>query len=181
MAKPLFGVETEYAVAGIRHDGAAGSPSSIVRSLMLAARRKLIHLCEGCGADGMFLANGSRFYVDAGLHPELATAECVDPWQAVRYIEAGHRILAGLVASLPDGRSSGSEIVCLRNNVDLSGGETTWACHESYLHTRPACELRTQLIPHLVTRIVYTGAGGFNPFPPAWNSPSPRAWPSSIP
>lgn len=166
MAKPLFGVETEYAIAGIRRDGTASSPSSVVRSLMLAARRNLVHLSEGFGTEGMFLSNGSRFYVDAGLHPELATAECVDPWQAVQYIEAGHRILSNLVASVSNSRSSAAEIVCFRSNVDLSGGETTWACHESYLHTRPPDELRTQLIPHLVTRIVYTGAGGFDPFSP---------------
>jgi proteasome accessory factor A len=166
MAKPLFGVETEYALAGIRRDGTASPPTSVVRSLMLAARRRLAHLPDGSGNDGIFLVNGSRFYVDAGLHPELAIGECVDPWQAVQYIEAGHRILASLISSMPDGGLSTAEIICFRSNVDLSGGETTWACHESYLHTRPAYELRNQMIPHLVTRIIYTGAGGFDPFSP---------------
>jgi hypothetical protein len=53
--------------------------------------------------------------------------------------------------------------MCFRCNVDYSGSGSTWGCHESYLHRTHPASLPEQLIPHLVTRVVYTGAGGFNP------------------
>jgi proteasome accessory factor A len=53
--------------------------------------------------------------------------------------------------------------MCFRCNVDYSGGQTTWGCHESYLHRTPPDGLQSQIIPHLVSRLIYTGAGGFNP------------------
>jgi len=56
-----------------------------------------------------------------------------------------------------------AEIMCFRNNVDYSGSGATWGCHESYAHRKPLADLETQIIPHLVTRLIYTGAGGFNP------------------
>jgi tetratricopeptide (TPR) repeat protein len=49
-----------------------------------------------------------------------------------------------------------------RCNVDYSGSGVTWGCHESYQHRRSHAELAPNLIPHLVTRLVYTGAGGFD-------------------
>ena len=45
--------------------------------------------------------------------------------------------------------------------------QTTWGCHESYLHCGDPSEFPGQIIPHLVSRILYTGAGG-------WNSVSPE-------
>jgi hypothetical protein len=47
--------------------------------------------------------------------------------------------------------------------VDYSGSGATWACHENYSHCADSGRLRSNLIPHLVTRIIYTGAGGLNP------------------
>jgi hypothetical protein len=81
----------------------------------------------------------------------------------LRYTLAGHRILAHLVASVGRAIAPGAEMMCFRSNVDYSGSHTTWGCHESYLHRQAAEVLQPQLIPHLVTRLIYTGAGGFNP------------------
>jgi len=53
--------------------------------------------------------------------------------------------------------------MCFRCNVDYGGSESTWGCHESYLHRIPQDGLQPQIIPHLVSRLIYTGAGGFNP------------------
>jgi proteasome accessory factor A len=102
-------------------------------------------------------------YVDCGLHPEICTPECANPWDAVRYIQAGHRTLAGLAAAIESASTPGTEILCFRGNVDYSGTQATWGCHESYLHRIPLDALQPQVIPHLVTRLIYTGAGGFNP------------------
>jgi hypothetical protein len=42
--------------------------------------------------------------------------------------------------------------------------QVTWGCHESFLHRCDPTVLPKHIIPHLVSRTVYTGAGGFNPF-----------------
>ncbi|MGB9032306.1 MAG: proteasome accessory factor PafA2 family protein [Acidobacteriaceae bacterium] len=164
MAGLLFGVETEYAVAGLRPGGEAMSREEIVTSLMDAARRRFVWAPDLHPGMGMFLQNASRLYVDCGSHPELATSECANPWDAVRYIEAGHKMLAELASSIEADSAPGTEIIFFRSNVDLSGTRATWACHENYLHRRPQNQLQPQLIPHLVTRVIYTGAGGFHPF-----------------
>jgi hypothetical protein len=164
MAGLLFGVETEYAVAGLRSNGEGMGREEIVRSLMDAARQRLVWAPDLHPGAGMFLQNASRLYVDCGLHPELASGECANPWDAVRYVEAGHKILAGLASAVEADSAPGTEVLCFRSNVDLSGTRSTWACHENYLHRRPQNQLQPQMIPHLITRVIYTGSGGFNPF-----------------
>jgi proteasome accessory factor A len=162
IAEILFGVETEYAVSGISPIGAM-SREEILNQLMEVAGEQLVHLRDLRGTGGFFLQNGSRIYVDCGQHPEICTPECDNPWEAVRYIEAGHRILNSLAASVETMHEPGAEIMCFRCNVDYSGSKTTWGCHESYMHRIAQDELQPQIVPHLVTRLIYTGAGGFNP------------------
>ena len=94
----LFGVETEYAVAGSNQAGPMG-PEDVLRGLLNRGHSQLVNL-PGLSASGVFLGNGARFYADCGNHPELCTPECANPWDLVRYILAGHRILAGLAAGL---------------------------------------------------------------------------------
>ena len=54
---------------------------------------------------------------------------------------------------------------------------TTWACHESYLVRHPPRHFVSDLVPHLVSRIVYAGAGGLNPLGGGFDfTLSPRAW-----
>jgi proteasome accessory factor A len=158
----LFGVETEYAIAGATPRGTIVR-EEILQGLMERAREQLIQLPDLHSPGGVFLQNGSRFYVDCGLHPEICTPECANPWDAVRYIQAGHSILAGLAASSESAARPGSEIMVFRSNVDYSGAHSTWGCHESYMHRIAQDSLRPEIVPHLVTRLIYTGAGGFNP------------------
>ena len=99
MAGLLFGVETEYAIAGVNARGAM-EREGILQGMMVRAREKLVHLPGLASAGGMFLENGARFYLDCGMHPEMCTPECANPWDAVRYIEAGHRIITALAASI---------------------------------------------------------------------------------
>jgi proteasome accessory factor A len=161
MADLLFGVETEYAITGMSSGGVVDR-DEILQRVMGHARRSLIHLPDMYSARGIFLQNGSRFYVDCGSHPEICTPECANPWDAVRYIQAGHSILSDLASSVESAFPQGTEILCFRCNVDYSAG-TTWGTHESYLHHMSQDELQPQVIPHLVSRLIYTGAGGFNP------------------
>lgn len=162
MTDLMFGMETEYAINGIVPNGVVDR-EEILRRLMDLAREQLVHLPDLHSPGGLFLQNGSRFYTDCGLHPELCTPEVLHPHDAVRYIAAGHKTLAGLAASLEAASVSGTEIMCLRCNVDYSGSNTTWGCHESYLHRMPLAALQAQIVPHLATRLIFTGAGGFNP------------------
>ncbi len=162
MAELLFGIETEYAIAGLSASGTADT-ESILFDLMERARQQLIQLPDLHPTRGIFLKNGSRFYADCGLHPEVCTPECTNPWDAVRYIQAGHRILARLASSVEAESMPGTEIMAFRCNVDYSGSHSTWGCHESYLHLNSQRALQSQIVPHLVTRLIYTGAGGFNP------------------
>ncbi|MGH9073794.1 MAG: proteasome accessory factor PafA2 family protein, partial [Acidimicrobiales bacterium] len=103
------------------------------------------------------LTNGARYYVDHA-HPEYSTPECAAPAELVRYDKAGERILAASMeaaAALP----SGSQIVVYKNNSDGKGN--TYGTHENYLVERavPFARIVQHVMPHFVTRQIYTGAG----------------------
>lgn len=161
MAERLFGVETEYAITGLA-GGVGIDRQRLVCRLLEAAGKELVHLPDLHG-NGLYLQNGARFYVDCGLHPEFSTPECANPWDAVRYIRAGEEILARLASRAESAEGQGAEVLCFLCNVDYGGGQATWGCHESYLHRGDPAVFPKQIIPHLVSRIIYTGAGGFNP------------------
>jgi proteasome accessory factor A len=171
----LLGVETEYAVSGVADTGVSVDPGQLVGRMLEAARVSYPHLRDG--GSGIFLANGARLYVDRGSHPEFATPECADPWSVVRYIRAGEALLLELAARIRQQTPGLREIAIYRHNVDYSRSGATWGCHESYLHASPPAQVHIQLLPHLVTRIIYAGAGGFNPRSHSSEfTLSPRAW-----
>ncbi len=161
MADRLLGVETEYAINTMRGHEAV-ERALVVRRLLDLAHSTLPHLRDG-SSSGFFLENAARLYLDCGLHVEYSTPECANPWDAVRYVEAGHRTMLELIQKFAKWRAREEETGCYCVNVDYSGNGTTWGCHESYLHRMPPDDLPFHLIPHLVSRIVYTGAGGFEP------------------
>lgn len=119
--------------------------------------------------DGMFLGNGARFYMDSGGHPEYATPECLSPMDVIRYDKGGERMLEKLAviaeAEMHREGFSGEIFIC-KNNVDIRGN--TYGCHENFLierKRRTADEsdffkgIIRHLLPFLVTRQIYTGAG----------------------
>jgi proteasome accessory factor A len=153
-------METEYAVMA-RGPGFGEDDRALTASWLLSAARRELRALPDEVLSGLYLENGSRLYIDSGNHPELSTPECASPRDAVRYALAGDRIVASLQTAVTRARR-GVEMTITRSNVDHSGAMTTWGCHESYLcRTRPA-RLPRWIIPHLVSRIIYTGAGGFN-------------------
>jgi hypothetical protein len=159
-----MGVETEYAFAALAPDGSPLDREPILTRLEKIAAHQLPHL-PAMQSRGIFLANGARFYRDFGgndAHQELATPECANPWDVVRYIRAGERMLSQLAAELLRADRTIAEALYFRTNVDYGGAATTWGCHESYLTRTDIRSLSRPLIPHLVSRIIYTGAGGFN-------------------
>jgi hypothetical protein len=98
MSDLLFGVETEYAIAGMSPIGEIDH-GEVLHSLMEIANQQLVRLRDLHSSGGLFLQNGSRFYTDCS-HPEICTPECANPWDVVRYLQAGHVILAGLLSSV---------------------------------------------------------------------------------
>ena len=169
---PLFGLETEYGLVAAGPTPSAEDNLLAAGTLLSAIRRVVPALNADRGA-GIFLANGARAYVDAH-HLEYATPEVTDPWEAVRYTLAGDRLIERAIEQWI--HSSDEERPrAFKGNVDYVGRQT-WGSHESFLHRRHPREVSAQLMPHLVSRIVYTGAGGFDPFAPGVTfAVSPRA------
>lgn len=168
MSRHLFGVETELAVAAERGDG---TPLPVEEPLLWCfdmGRRTLRHLPDERG--GMFLENGARFYRDSGGsadHLEFATPETVNPWDTVRYILAGEQMMLGLADRVREARPELGSVRVMKHNANYGQQRgAAWGTHESYLHRCSGERLQRDLIPFLVTRILYTGAGGFDPLSP---------------
>ena len=170
MGDRLFGMEAELAVSGRRGTDVI-APGHLVAQLAAVARRTLKGLSSA--NNRLYLGNGGVFYVDCGDHPEYATPECVTPAEAVSHLRAGERLVERL-AHIAGEELAADTIMVSRTNVDYHG-ITTWGCHESYLGQRPVSAYADWLIPHLVSRIVFTGSGGIDPRSPGIRfSLSPR-------
>lgn len=161
MAVRMMGLETEYALSGEICANVPASRRELTHILMHLATTRLPHM-RGTRTAGIFLQNGGRFYIDIDSHPELTTPECTNPWDCVRYILAGDRILAKLACSIPLLYGHVRKVTLSKCNVDYSGVQTSWGCHESYLHTLDPALMPKAIIPHFVSRLIYTGAGGFD-------------------
>jgi proteasome accessory factor A len=105
----------------------------------------------------LVLPNGARFYNDH-THPEYSTPECRTLRDLVAHDRAGERLL--FRAAQRRNRSLGGPHVQLyKNNTDFHGH--SYGCHDNYLMPRsvPFDALASGLIPFLVTRQVFAGAG----------------------
>jgi len=103
------------------------------------------------------LTNGARYYVDHA-HPEYSTPECADPLELVRHDKAGEEVLRRSMTAaqlVPDS----PRVTVYKNNSDGKGN--SYGCHENYLMDRSVQFSRvvTGVVPHFVTRQIYTGAG----------------------
>jgi proteasome accessory factor A len=113
-------------------------------------------------SSNVFLVNGARLYLDVGSHPEYATAECDSVGEVVVHDKAGERILEELLGSaeerLLDEGIRGT-VHLFKNNTDSAGN--SYGCHENYLTSRTddLNHYDEILIPFLVSRQIYAGAG----------------------
>lgn len=160
MRERLIGLETEYAISATDRSGDRASRTLALEALLRRAKRNLVFL-PGGSSDGLFLSSGARLYADAGSHPELATPECTHPAELLRYAIAGDRMLAKLAVEECVRSRRLSEIVLARGNVDYLTG-ATFGSHENYAHALNPSVLWRRMLPHLVSRIVFTGAGGLD-------------------
>ncbi|HET9770463.1 MAG TPA: depupylase/deamidase Dop [Acidimicrobiia bacterium] len=104
------------------------------------------------------LTNGARYYVDHA-HPELSTPECADPRAIVVFDKAAEIILQRSMLAAKALLPPGEEIVVYKNNSDRKGN--SYGTHENYLMDRqvPFSRIVTHVMPHFVSRQIYTGAG----------------------
>ncbi|MEY3020030.1 MAG: Pup--protein ligase [Actinomycetota bacterium] len=155
MRRRIFGIETEYGVTHTLRGQRRLSPDEVARALF----RDVVAWGR---SSNVFLENGGRLYLDVGSHPEYATPECASAREAVLHDLAGSRILERLVLAA-EGRLSEEGIVgrvgCFRNNTDSAGN--SYGSHENYLVERDHgfARLTDALIPFLVSRQVFAGAG----------------------
>lgn len=119
--------------------------------------RPLVEEYDDPGAATTILGNGARFYVDHA-HPEYSSPEVTGPRAAVVWDKAGEEVALAAVRALASTPGMPG-VVLYKNNVDGKGA--SYGTHENYLVDRavPFDVLAAALIPFLVTRQVFTGAG----------------------
>ena len=155
MERRIFGLENEYGVTCTLRGQRRLSPDEVARYLF----RRVVSWGR---SSNVFLENGARLYLDVGSHPEYATPECDSIADLVVHDKAGERILESLVRSAEQRlREEGirGEVYLFKNNTDSAGN--SYGCHENYLVERDGdfTKFTDVLIPFLVTRQVYAGAG----------------------
>jgi proteasome accessory factor A len=155
MERRIFGLENEYGVTCTLRGQRRLSPDEVARYLF----RRVVSWGR---SSNVFLANGARLYLDVGSHPEYATPECDSIRDLVIHDKAGERILEQLLESAEKRlREEGirGDIYLFKNNTDSAGN--SYGCHENYLTSRrdDFSHYAEVLIPFLVTRQIYAGAG----------------------
>lgn len=104
------------------------------------------------------LTNGARYYVDHA-HPEYSSPECSNVLEAVLYDKAGELILARSISAAARVMPPDQSMMILKNNSDGKGN--SYGAHENYLMDRtvPFSRIVSSVIPHFVSRQIFTGAG----------------------
>ena len=151
----IFGIENEYGVTCTLRGQRRLSPDEVARYLF----RRVVSWGR---SSNVFLANGSRLYLDVGSHPEYATPECDSIHDLVVHDKAGERILEQLLTGAEDRLADEGirgDIYLFKNNTDSAGN--SYGCHENYLTSRrdDFSAYAEVLIPFLVSRQIYAGAG----------------------
>ena len=160
----VVGTESEYAL--MYRSGSAASVSQLGNEALLEHVKSVTPLLvsslsrKGYTTAGEFLGNGGRFYIDRGGHPEYATPECASVLDLIAHERAGDRIVQDVVEEARTAlrrQDRAGEIHVFKNNVDSYG--TTYGSHENYLVAPETMDRIHELIPFLVTRQVFAGAG----------------------
>ncbi|MBA3962145.1 MAG: proteasome accessory factor PafA2 family protein [Chthoniobacterales bacterium] len=106
----------------------------------------------------LVLSNGARFYNDHA-HPEYSTPECATLHSLGAQDKAGERILLECARRRNLKLPNEQEVRLYKNNTDFSGH--SYGCHDNYLIRRdvPWARLVSDVLPFLVTRQIFAGAG----------------------
>ena len=178
--RKILGIETEYGISSgrpgddpiitstllvnayattlahhIRWDFEAESPGSDARGRVQPG--SLAPMIETHLANAV-LTNGARFYVDHA-HPEYSSPEVSTPLEAVLFDRAGEEVLRRAMDEVRARYRDAPPIVVYKNNSDAKGN--SYGTHENYLTSRevPFNDVIAAMVPHLITRQVFCGAG----------------------
>ena len=179
--RKVCGIETEYGIVlrGVGESNPVTASSLLINAYVSQQQRKVEWDFEdespgrdarGFAREGAMapevethlvnavLTNGARYYVDHA-HPEFSTPECGDARECVLYDKAGERILARSMEAALQVLPTGHDIVVYKNNSDRKGN--SYGTHENYLMDRavPFARIVQHVMPHFVSRQIYTGAG----------------------
>src|SRR4051794_24458870 len=179
--RKVCGIETEYGIVlrGVGESNPVTASSLLINAYVSQQQRKVDWDFEdespgrdarGFAREGAMapevethlvnavLTNGAWYYVDHA-HPEFSTPECADARECVRYDKAGERILARSVEAALQVLPPGQDIVVYKNNSDRKGN--SYGTHENYLMDRavPFGRIVQHVMPHFISRQIYTGAG----------------------
>lgn len=153
--KRILGLETEYGVTCVVDGQRRLSPDEVARYLF----RRVVAWGR---SSNVFLPNGGRLYLDVGSHPEYATAECDNVSDLISQDQAGDRIIEELAIEAENRLNSEGiqgQIHLFKNNIDAAGN--SYGCHENYSISRKFNfqKVTESIIPFLITRQIYSGAG----------------------
>jgi len=155
LSKRIMGLETEYGVTCVVDGQRRLSPDEVARYLF----RKVVVWGR---SSNVFLPNGGRLYLDVGSHPEYATAECDNLTDLIKQDQAGDRIVEELAVSAEmrlNAEGIKGQIHLFKNNMDAAGN--SYGCHENFSVSRKKNfeEVTESIIPFLITRQIFCGAG----------------------
>lgn len=181
MYQRVCSLETEYAlVSNLLTQSSLGRENlaDLIEEIVLAG-----HLWARCNSferrsvraggdlvkirEGQFIENGSRVYYDAG-HFEWANPETLDPYGGVLYDKAAELDLSQAMAEVNAQLQTtfpGGWAMLAKNNIDYYS-DASYGCHENYSLRRYDdrgqdifARLAEDLVPFLVTRQIFCGAG----------------------
>ena len=130
MDRRIFGIESEYGVTCVLNGQRRLSPDEVARYMF----RRVVSWGR---SSNVFLANGSRLYLDVGSHPEYATPECDSIYDVVAHDKAGERILHQLLVGAEERLSDegiNGQLYLFKNNTDSAGN--SYGCHENFCTVR---------------------------------------------
>src|SRR5262245_47545388 len=119
----VIGGETEYAIGARDAGGRVMNQPLLLQGLFHHAKRHFGYTSQS--SRGRSFSNAALVYLDAGLHIEWSTPECTSPFEVVRYLKAGDRIVYDLTTSYK-ASTEAADVFCSRTNVDYVNG-TLWA------------------------------------------------------
>lgn len=157
--KPLaMGAEVEYSMsAGNR--GVSTRKNRLHGRMLDAIAGRHRWLPDLHSPYGIYLDNGSRYYLDSGYHNEFCTPEVETPRQIAIYDRAAERILLDVKAALMADPNP-VDVSITKHNVNFTlPDQVSWGQHEAYTCWVSLEQAAAELIPHLVSRIPYAGAG----------------------
>ncbi len=104
------------------------------------------------------LTNGARFYVDHA-HPEYSTPECLTPLECLVHDKAGEEVLRRAMTAAAHRIPDHPAPIVYKNNSDGKGN--SYGCHENYMMDRtvPFTKVIDGVVPHFVSRTIFTGSG----------------------